>query len=189
MGKQILYHWATREALIVILICISVMTKDVGHILMCLLSVYLFRNVYWNSLPILRFSSVQSLSCVQLFVTTWTAAHQAFLSITNSQSLLNLWAKAFRHLKKTCARHRTLFWGSTFPGWIGDDITNHPNISSSVTPFSSCSQSFPASGSFQWVSSSHQVAKVLVFQLQHQSFQWIFRTNFLEDWLVWSLNF
>ena len=36
------------------------------------------------------FSSVQSLSCVQLFVTPWIAAHQAFLSITNSQSLLKL---------------------------------------------------------------------------------------------------
>ena len=32
---------------------------------------------------------------------------------------------------------------------------------------------------FQWVNSSHQVAKVLAFQLQHQSFQWIFRTDFL----------
>ena len=36
------------------------------------------------------FSSVQSLGCVQLFVTLWTAAHQASLSITNSQSLLKL---------------------------------------------------------------------------------------------------
>ena len=53
----------------------------------------------------------------------------------------------------------------------------HPTISSSVVPFS-CLQSFPASGSFQ-VSSLHQVAKVLEFQLQHQSFQWIFRTDFL----------
>ena len=34
-------------------------------------------------------------------------------------------------------------------------------------------------GLFQWVSSSHQVAKVLEFQLQHQSVQWIFRTDFL----------
>ena len=33
---------------------------------------------------------------------------------------------------------------------------------------------------------SHQVAKVLEFQLQHQSFQWIFRVDFLWDWLVWS---
>ena len=42
-------------------------------------------------------------------------------------------------------------------------------------------QSCPASGSFQWVSSSHQVAKVLEFQLQHQSFQGVFRTDFLQD--------
>ena len=39
---------------------------------------------------IFAFSSVQSLSFVRLFVTPWTAAHQAFLSITNSQSLLKL---------------------------------------------------------------------------------------------------
>ena len=43
-----------------------------------------------NSLPILKFSSVQSLSPVQLFETSWTAACQASLSITNYQSLLKL---------------------------------------------------------------------------------------------------
>ena len=41
----------------------------------------------------------------------------------------------------------------------------HPTISSSVVPFSSGPQSLPASGSFQWVNSSHEVAKVLEFQL------------------------
>ena len=41
----------------------------------------------------------------------------------------------------------------------------HPAISSSVVPFSSCPQSLPASESFQWVNSSHEVAKVLEFQL------------------------
>ena len=40
--------------------------------------------------PELKFSSVQSLSCVWLFATPWTAAHQASLSITNSWSLLRL---------------------------------------------------------------------------------------------------
>ena len=62
----------------------------------------------------------------------------------------------------------------------------HPTISPSVVPFSSCLQSFPASGLFQWVGSSNQVAKVLELQLQHQSFQWIFKVNVLWDWLVWS---
>ena len=41
-------------------------------------------------------------------------------------------------------------------------------------------------GLIKWVTSLHQVAKVLEFQLQHQSFQWIFRTDFLSDWLGWS---
>ena len=54
----------------------------------------------------------------------------------------------------------------------------HPAILSSVFPFCSCPQSLPASGGlFQWVSSSHQVAKVLEFQLQHQSGQWTPRTD------------
>ena len=41
-------------------------------------------------------------------------------------------------------------------------------------------------GLFQWVSSLHQVARVLELQLQHQFFQWIFRTGFLSDGLVGS---
>jgi len=44
----------------------------------------------WNFNELTQFSSVQSLSCVQLFVTPWTTARQASLSITNSQSLLKL---------------------------------------------------------------------------------------------------
>ena len=55
----------------------------------------------------------------------------------------------------------------------------HPTISSSVVPFSSCLQSFPALGSFPMSQSFTSGAKVLELQLQHQSFQWIFRTDFL----------
>ena len=39
---------------------------------------------------------------------------------------------------------------------------------------------------FQWVSCLHQMIKILDLQLQHQSFQWIFRTDFLSHWLIWS---
>ena len=67
-------------------------------------------------------SSVQSLSCVWLLVTPWTAACQALLSITISQSLL---------------KFSPLSW------WC------HSTISSSVIPFFFCFQSFSASGSFQ----------------------------------------
>ena len=61
-------------------------------------------------------------------------------------------------------------------------------ISSSTALFSFCLQPFPALGSFPMKrpGSSHQVAKVLKLQLQHQFFQWIFRVDFLYDWLVWS---
>ena len=53
----------------------------------------------------------------------------------------------------------------------------HPAISFSVVPFSSCPQSLPASGSFPM--SQCDVAKVLEFPLQHQSFQWTPRTDLL----------
>ena len=76
-----------------------------------------------GSLPLVPPQSVQSLSRVWLFGTQWTAARQASLSITNSQSYSN-----------SCLLSR----------WC------HPPISSSVIPFS-CLQSFPASGSF-WMS-------------------------------------
>ena len=67
---------------------------------------------------------------------------------------------------------------------------HNPTISSSVIPFSPHLQSLPASGSLPVsslrVSSLPQVVKVLEFQLQHQSLQWIFRTDFLYDGLVGS---
>ena len=55
----------------------------------------------------------------------------------------------------------------------------HITISSSVVPFSSCPNLSWHQGLFQRVNSSHQVAKVLEFQLQHQSFQWTPRTDLL----------
>ena len=59
----------------------------------------------------------------------------------------------------------------------------HPTISSSVIPFSRLNLS-QHQGLFQWVSSSHPVAKVLELQLQHGSFQPIFKVDFLLDWLL-----
>ena len=66
--------------------------------------------------------------------------------------------------------------------WVGDAIhPSHPLWSPSP-PALNFSQHH---GLFKWVSSSHQMAKVLKFQLQHQSFQWLFRVDFLKDWVVW----
>ena len=69
----------------------------------------------------IQFNSIQSLSCVRLCATPWTAARQASLSITN-------------------------FWSPRKPCPLSQWC--HPTISSSVVPFSSCPQSFPASRSF-----------------------------------------
>ena len=55
----------------------------------------------------------------------------------------------------------------------------NPAVSSSDALFSFCPQSFQHQGLFQWDGCSHQVTKLLQLLLQHQSLQWIFRTDFL----------
>ena len=67
--------------------------------------------------------------------------------------------------------------------WVSDAIQPSPSQWSPSPPAFNLSQH---QGLFQGVSSLHQVAKELEFQLQHQSFQWIFRTDFLYNWLVGS---
>ena len=67
--------------------------------------------------------------------------------------------------------------------WVDDAIQPSQPLSSPSPAFNLSQHQ----GLFQWVSSSHQVAQVLEFQLQHQSFQWTPRTDFLEDGLVGSL--
>ena len=65
--------------------------------------------------------------------------------------------------------------------WVDDVIKSSHPLSSPYPPAFNLSQH---QGLFQWVRSLHQVAKVLEFQLQHQSFQWIFRADsFRMDWL------
>ena len=104
-----------------------------------------------------QFSSVQSLSYVSLFATPWIAACQASLPITNSQ------------------------FTQTHIRWVRDAIQPSHPLSSPFPPALNLSQH---QGLFKRISSSHQVAKVLEFQLQHQSFQWIFRLiSFRMNWL------
>ena len=77
--------------------------------------------------------------------------------------------------------HQLLELAQIHVHWVGDTIQpSHLLLSPSLPAFNLSQHQVL----FQWVSSSHQVAKVLEFQLQHQSFQWIFRTDFLWDWLV-----
>ena len=91
------------------------------------------------------FSSVQLLSRVRLLAAPWTAARQASLSITNSWSQLKFMSNR-----------------------VSDAIQPSYPLPSPSPPALNLSQH---QGLFQGVSSLHQVAKVLEFQLQHQSFQ------------------
>ena len=66
--------------------------------------------------------------------------------------------------------------------WVGDAIQpSHPLSSPSPSAYNLSRHQ----GLFKWVSSLHQVAKVLEFQLQHQSFQWIFKDWFPLIWTGW----
>ena len=109
--------------------------------------------------PFIWFSSVQSLSRVWFFMTPWTTALQASLSITNSWSLL-----------------KQMSIVPVMP-------SNHLILCCSLLLLSSI---FPNISLFKWVSSLHQVAKILEFQLQNQSFWWTIGTNFSSDGLVGS---
>ena len=97
-----------------------------------------------------KFSSVAQLSD---FVTPWTAACQASLPV----------------------HHQLPEFTQTYVHWVGDNIQPSHPLSSPSSTFSLSQHQ----GLFWWVSSSHQVAKVLGFQLQHQSFQWTPRTALL----------
>ena len=71
----------------------------------------------------------------------------------------------------------------THAHWVSDAIQPSHPLSPPSPPAPNSSQH---QGLFQWITSSHEVAKLLVFQLQYQSFQWTLRTDLLQDGLVGS---
>ena len=117
---------------------------------------YIYIHFFLDSLPIVI---VQSLSHVWPLVTPWTAARQASLSFTVCWSL---------------------------PKLMSTESVMPSVISFSVAPSPLALNLSQHQGLFKWANSWHQVAKVWEVQFQHQSFQWIFRVDFLKDWLVWS---
>jgi len=106
-----------------------------------------------------------------------------FSSVT--QSCLTLCDPMDRSTPGLPVHHQLPEFTQTHVHWVSDAIQPYHPLSSPSPPALNLSQH---QGLFKWVSSSHQVAKLLEFQLQHQSFQWIFRTNFLQDGLVWSCS-
>ena len=79
--------------------------------------------------------------------------------------------------------HKLPEFNQTHVHWVGDAIQpSHPLLTPSP-PALNLSQD---QGLFKWVRSLHQMAKILEFQLQHQSFQWTPRTDFLLNGLIGS---
>ena len=96
---------------------------------------------------------VQLLSLVGLFSTPWTAACQASLSFSISGSLL-----IFTTIEPAMLSNHLILCSPTSPPAL--NLSQHQGL-------------------FQWDGSFHQVAKILELQLQHQSFQWIFKVDLL----------
>ena len=110
---------------------------------------------------------------------TYMCVSVQFSSVT--QSCLTLWDPMNRSTPGLPVHHQLLEFTQTHVHRVSDAIQpSHPLLSPSP-PAPSPSQH---QGLFQWVSSSHQVAKVLEFQLQHQSLKWTPRTDLLKDGLI-----
>ena len=104
----------------------------------------------------------------------WGQLNHCYCSVT--QSWPTLWDPVDCSVPGFPVFHHLLEFAQPHVHWVGDAIQPSHPLSSSSPPVCNLSQH---QGLFQWVSSSHQVAKVLELQFQHQSFQWIFRTDFL----------
>ena len=108
-----------------------------------------------------------------------STAVRRFLTVQLSsvaQSCLTLCDPTDRSTPGLRVHHQLPELTQTHVHWVSDAFQPSHPLSSPSPPTFNLSQH---QGIFKWVSSSHQVAKVLEFQLQHQSFQWIFRTGLL----------
>ena len=105
-------------------------------------------------------------------------------SVQFSRSVMSdfLGPHGLQHARLPCSSATPKPWSNSCPLSRWCHPTIHP-LSSPSPPAFNLSQH---QSLFRRVCSSHEVAKVLELQFQHQSFQWIFRTDFLQDWLVAS---
>ena len=102
------------------------------------------------------------------------------VGVRESRSCPALWLLGLQHARLLCPPVSPRLCSNLCPlsQWC------YLTMSSFAAPFSFCLSLSRNQELFQWIGSSHQIARVL--ELQHQSFQWIFRVDFLYDWLVWS---
>ena len=104
----------------------------------------------------------------------WTQSEFKFSSVTHS--CLTLCEPMDWSTPGSPVHHQLPGLTQTHVHWVGDAIQSSHPLSFTFPPAFNLSQH---QGLFKWVSSSHQVAKVLEFQLKHQTFQWTPRTDVL----------
>ena len=98
-----------------------------------------------------------------------------YVQFSRSFVSASLWPDGLQHTRHPCPSLTPRAYSNS----CASNQCCHPPISSSAVPSPPALNLSQHQGLFKWVSSSHQVAKVLEFQLQHQSFKWSFKTDFL----------
>ena len=130
-----------------------------------------WKGADWNGFTLSPFSN----SCFPWKV-TYSEVSVSVQFSSAAPSCLTLCDPMNRSMPGLPVHHQLPEFTQTHVHWVDDAIQPFHLLLSHSPPALSLSQH---QGFFKWVSSSHQVAKVLEFQLQHQSFQWIFRTDLL----------
>ena len=180
LGRQILIHCTTREVLNGIFLGRKVFNLDEVQLIifpyaLCFLG---YSKISITSPNSQRFSSFFFLEALTFRI----MIHFELIFVTVVKGSVQL----LRHVRlcdtMDCSmpgfpvHHPLLELTETHVHWVGDAIQPSHSLSSPSPPTFNLSYH---QGLLKWVSSLHQVAKVLEFQFQHLSFQWIFRTDFI----------
>ena len=162
IGRQVIYHWATREA-----------PKQWQHLSNHSEELAADRHIMYTHVSYGKTTKLDG-SCYLFLRLTKNFIKHCYCSVT--QSCLTLCDPMDCSMPGLPVPHHLLNFPQVHVHCIGDAIhPSHPLMLSSPLVLNLSQHQ----GLFQWVSSSHQVAKGLWLQLHHQSFQWIYRIDFL----------
>ena len=163
--------WLPINSVMSSLLCLHTLHSEPLHLLPRMLS----SQIYSNFMPACSYSYTYTHTLIFLFIICFPLvcklsvqfSHSAFLTLCDPMDRSTPGLPVHLQLPVSTQTH---------VHWVGDAIQpSHPLLSTSPSNINLSQHQ----DIFQWVSSSHQVAKVLEFKLQHQSFQWTPRTDLL----------
>ena len=146
--------------------CLTLSQRSHFFLFILLCFSYFHHSIFWLTYPFfcLRYPTVHSL---EWFSVQFSSVTQSCPTLCNPMNCSMAGLPVY---------HQFLKFTQTHVHRVSDTIQPSHPLSSPSPPSPNPSQH---QGLFQWVNSSHEVAKILEFQLQHQSFQWIPRTDLL----------